>query len=144
VKITNGLGADATPRYSPDGKYLAWRAQARAGYESDRWRLMLLERSTGKVTSLTESIDRWVNSFVWAPDSSSLFFTTGDRGRQGIQWISAKGGEMHTAAAGDSELDDMMLARDGKTMVYTQQTGESPVEIYRAASSGALLRRSPI
>jgi Tol biopolymer transport system component len=79
VKITNGLGADATPRYSPDGKYLAWRAQARAGYESDRWRLMLLERSTGKVTSLTESIDRWVNSFVWAPDSSSLFFTTGSR-----------------------------------------------------------------
>ncbi|MGA2154870.1 MAG: S9 family peptidase [Bryobacteraceae bacterium] len=136
VKITNGLGADATPRYSPDGKYLAWRAQARAGYEADRWQLMLLERSTGKVANLTESIDRWVNSFVWAPDSNSLFFTTGDRGRQAIQWIPIKGGAMHIAAAGDSELDDMMLTHDGKTMVYTQQTGESPVEIYRAASSG--------
>ncbi|HEY1217351.1 MAG: S9 family peptidase [Bryobacteraceae bacterium] len=136
VKITNSPGADATPRYSPDGKYLAWRAQARAGYESDRWQLMVLERSTGKVTGLTENIDRWVNSFVWAPDSSSLFFTTGDRGRQAIQWIAVKGGAMHVAAAGDSELDDMVLARDGKTMVYTQQTGESPIEIYRAASSG--------
>ncbi len=138
VKITSNPAADATPRYSPDGKYLAWRAQARAGYESDRWRLMLLERSTGKVTSLTESLDRWVNSFVWAPDSSRLFFTTGDRGRQAIQWISVKGGEMHVAAAGDSELDDMMLAPDGKTMVYTQQTGASPVEIYRGASSGGV------
>ncbi|MFY9728133.1 MAG: S9 family peptidase [Bryobacteraceae bacterium] len=136
VKITSNPAADATPRYSPDGKYLAWRAQARAGYESDRWRLMVLERSTGKVTSLTESLDRWVNSFVWAPDSSRLFFTTGDRGRQAIQWISVKGGEMHVAAAGDSELDDMMLAPDGKTMVYTQQTGESPIEIYRAESLG--------
>ncbi len=39
-------------------------------------------------------------------------------------------------ASGDSELDDMQLTRDGKTMVYTQQTGVSPVEIYRASSSG--------
>jgi len=136
VKITSNPGADASPRYSPDGKYLAWRSQARAGYESDRWRLMVLERPTGKVTSLTESIDRWVQSFVWAPDSNTLFFTTGDRGRQAIDWISVKGGAMHVAAAGDSELDDMTLTRDGKIMVYTQQTGQSPVEIYRAESSG--------
>ena len=37
---------------------------------------MTLERSTGKVTNLTESLDRWVNSFTWSPDSASLFFTT--------------------------------------------------------------------
>ena len=48
VKITITLGADANPRYSPDGKYIAWRAQLRAGYESDRWRLMTLERSHGQ------------------------------------------------------------------------------------------------
>ena len=65
-----------TASISPGGR------RSRAGYESDRWRLMVLERATGKVTSLTESLDRWVNSFTWAPDSSSLFFTTGDRGRQ--------------------------------------------------------------
>src|SRR5262249_24862765 len=81
-KITLTPGADSSPRYSPDGKYLAWRAQVRARYESDRWRLMTLERSTGKVNNLTESVDRWVNSFTWAPDSASLFFTMNDRGRQ--------------------------------------------------------------
>ncbi len=45
VKITITPGADSNPRYSPDGKYIAWRAQLRGGYESDRWRLMTLERS---------------------------------------------------------------------------------------------------
>ena len=39
-KITTGPGADNTPLYSPDGKFLAFRSQARGGYESDRWRLM--------------------------------------------------------------------------------------------------------
>ena len=72
MKITSTPGADSSPRYSPDGKYIAWRAQVRAGYESDRWRLMVLERATGKVTNLTESLDRWVNSFTWSPDSRPL------------------------------------------------------------------------
>jgi dipeptidyl aminopeptidase/acylaminoacyl peptidase len=135
-KITFNPGADSSPRYSPDGKYLAWRAQVRAGYESDRFRLMTLERATGKLTSLTENLDRWVNSFAWSPDSATLFFTTGDRGRQPIETIPVTGGSSRIAASADGELDDMQLTRDLKTMVYTQQTGVSPVEIYRAASTG--------
>ena len=136
VKITITPGADSNPRYSPDGKYIAWRAQLRAGYESDRWRLMTLERSSGKVANLTENLDRWVNSFTWSPDSANLFLTTSDRGRQAIHVIPTAGGASRTVASGDSELDDMQLTRNGRTMVYTQQSGVSPVEIYRASSSG--------
>jgi dipeptidyl aminopeptidase/acylaminoacyl peptidase len=136
VKITLTMGADSNPRYSPDGRYIAWRAQQRAGYESDRWRLMTLERSTGKVTNLTESLDRWVNSFTWSPDSGRLFFTMNDRGRQAIQVMPLTGGAAGRVASGDSELDDMQLTRNGRTMVYTQQSGISPVEIFRASSSG--------
>lgn len=137
-KITANPGADLSPRYSPDGKYLAWRAQFRAGYESDRFRLMVLERATGAVTNLTETLDRWVNSFTWSPDSANIFFTTADRGRQAIQLISVHGGPLRIAASGDDELDDMQLTHDSKTMVYTQQTGVSPVEIFRASSSGGM------
>ncbi len=135
-RITSNPGADSGPKYSPDGKYIAWRTQTRAGYESDRWRLVVLERATGRLTNLTESIDRWVNSFAWSPDSTNLFFTTADRGRQAIQFMSVNGGAVRMAASGDSELDDMQFTHDGKTMVYTQQTGVSPTEIYRASSSG--------
>ena len=135
-KITITAGADISPHYSPDGRYIAWRAQTRAGYESDRWRLLVLERATGRVTNLTENLDRWVNSFAWAPESTGLFFTTGDRGRQAIQLIPISGGGVHSVASGDGELDDVQLTRNGKTMVYTQQTGVSPVEIFRASSGG--------
>jgi dipeptidyl aminopeptidase/acylaminoacyl peptidase len=135
-KISSTAGADASPKYSPDGKYLAWRAQTRAGYESDRWRLMVLERSLGRLGNLTENLDRWVNSFTWSPDSQNLFFTVGDRGRQNIQVMSVNGGAARNVASGDSELDDMQFTRDGRTMVYTQQTGMSPTEIYRVVSTG--------
>jgi dipeptidyl aminopeptidase/acylaminoacyl peptidase len=135
-KITANPAADNSPQYSPDGKYLAYRAQVRAGYESDRWRLMLLERATGKLTNLTEPIDRWVGSFAWGPDSSRLFFAIQDRGRQYIQFISVNGGAAPVALSGESYLDDMQLTPDGKAMVYTRQSGSSPIEIFRAGSSG--------
>jgi len=135
-KITANPAADNSPQYSPDGKYLAYRAQFRAGYESDRWRLMLLERATGKLTNLTEPIDRWVESFTWGPDSSRLFFSAQDRGRQYVQFISVNGGAAPISLSGDNVLDDMQLAPDGKAMVYTRQNGASPIEIFRAESAG--------
>jgi len=135
-KITTNPAADDGPRYSPDGRYLAWRAQVRPGYESDRWRLWVMDRATGQVTDLTENMDRWVNSFVWSPDSASLFFTVEDRGRQSIQFKSVKGGETRVAVSGDSVLDDMQFTPDGKTLVYTQQTGTQPIGIYRASAQG--------
>src|SRR4051794_12671275 len=135
-KITSSPGADASPKYSPDGKYIGWRAQTRGGYESDRWRLMVLERSIGRVGNLTESLPNWVNSFTWSPDSANLFFTMLDRGRQVIQMMSVNGGAARIVASGDSELDDMQFTRDGRTMIYTQQSGIAPTEIYRAASTG--------
>jgi dipeptidyl aminopeptidase/acylaminoacyl peptidase len=135
-KITSNPGADSNPQYSPDGKYLAWRAQVRPGYESDRWRLWVMERATGRVTDLTDNIDRWVTGFVWSPDSANLFFTTEDRGRQSIQFKSVKGGEARVALSGDNHLDEMQFTPDGKTLVYTQQSGVQPNAIYRASSGG--------
>ena len=46
--------SDSSPLYSPDGRYIAYRAQQRPGYESDRFRLMLYDRKTGEKKNLTE------------------------------------------------------------------------------------------
>jgi dipeptidyl aminopeptidase/acylaminoacyl peptidase len=135
-KITINSGADSSPLYSPDGKYIGYRAQFRAGYESDRWRLQVLERATGKVTNLTENIDRWINGFIWSPDSSKLFFTSEDRGRQPIEYLPVTGGGIRNAVNGDNHLDEMQLTRNGEYIVYTMQSGSQPVEIYRGAASG--------
>jgi dipeptidyl aminopeptidase/acylaminoacyl peptidase len=135
-KITLSPGADDAPLYSPDGKYLAFRSQARAGYESDRWRLMVLERATGKTTILTDSLDRWVEGFTWSPDSTRLFFTVEDRGRTGLQMISVAGGGIRNVISGDSSIDDVQFSGDGSFMIYTEQSGSRPVEIFRASATG--------
>jgi dipeptidyl aminopeptidase/acylaminoacyl peptidase len=135
-RITSGPGGERSPLYSPDGKYLAFRSQARAGYESDRWRLMSLERTTGLTTALNEGLDRSVSSMAWSPDSSRIFFVVDDRGRNSIQFVAAKGGGTRVAVSGDSHVDDVQFTPDGKTMLYTENSGSRPVEIFRASSGG--------
>ena len=135
-KITISPGGDDAPLYSPDGKYLAFRSQQRAGYESDRFRLMVLERATGRTTSLTDTLDRWVESFTWSPDSTRLFFTVEDRGATQLQMIAVTGGGARIIIPGLSSVDDVQFTSDGRTMIYTENTGSRPTEIFRVPSSG--------
>src|SRR5882757_5385319 len=81
LKVSLSLGSDDGPAYSPDGKWLAFRSQARPGYESDRFRLMVLDRETMKSAELLPKFDRWVDEFVWAPDSETIYFASGDQGK---------------------------------------------------------------
>jgi len=137
-KITVNPGADASPQYSPDGRWLAYRSQQQPGYESDRWRLIVLDRSTGTTNAVTDTLDRPVESFAWSHDSKNLFFSVIDRGRQSIQMVPAIGGAMRVIVSGPSSADDMQLTEDGKTMIYTAHSGSAPLEIYRASSSGGV------
>jgi dipeptidyl aminopeptidase/acylaminoacyl peptidase len=136
-KISNSLGADSSPQYSPDGKWLAWRVQLRAGYESDRWRLIVMERASSATTVLTENIDRHVTGFAWHPDSKRIAFLTEDRGRQHAQLIPVTGGATRALTQGSSHVDDLQFTADGRTIVYTEVSGSSPTEIYKASSGSA-------
>jgi dipeptidyl aminopeptidase/acylaminoacyl peptidase len=136
IKVSTSPGADNSPAYSPDGKYLAWRSQSRVGYEADRWRLVVMDRTLKLITVLTDAVDRQVESFTWSPDSHNLFFTTIDRGLQAIQFIPVTGGGTRIAVSGHATFDDMQFTADGKTIVFTRQSGNSPAEICRASSSG--------
>lgn len=135
-RLTNNPAADSGPLYSPDGKFLAYRSQSRPGYESDRWKLLIQELATGRITPVSETMDRSVAGFAWTADSSRLFFTVEDRGRHVLYMIPSKGGASRLLASGPTTIDDIQLTADGKTMIYTEQSGSSPVEIYRTESSG--------
>jgi dipeptidyl aminopeptidase/acylaminoacyl peptidase len=135
-KVTSNPGADNSPAYSPDGKYLAYRSQVRPGYESDRWRLFVLERATGKLTIPTDAIDRSVDSFTWSPDSTRLFFTYEDRGNEAIWFVGIDGSGARRAISGLNTLGDMQFSADGKTIIFTRQSGSSPIEICKASSTG--------
>ncbi len=128
-------GSDSTPLYSPDGKYLAIRSQYRAGYESDRFRLQLIERATGKFFDLTDTFDRWVESVSWAPDSSRLYFTSEDAGDSPIYSIEVTGGLPREIVRGFN--DSPTLTSDGRTIVFSRNSVRFPNEIFTISAPTA-------
>ena len=71
-------GADQNPVYSPDGKFIAYASQARAKFESDRWRLMVYDRANKTSRELLPTWDRNADGYIWSPDMSSVLVATTD------------------------------------------------------------------
>ena len=67
-------GYDINPKFSPDGKYIAWQSMERDGYESDRNRLCVMDLGSKKKTYITESFESGVDDYCWNNNSQSLYF----------------------------------------------------------------------
>src|SRR5947207_10466674 len=87
-KISTSPGSDSTPLYSPDGKYIAWRSQGRAGFEADKQSLIFYQRQSREMRNATADWDRSVGSLTWSPDSEMIFLTAEDHGESLICWWS--------------------------------------------------------
>ena len=68
------VGYDLNPKFSPDGRYVAWLSMQRDGYEADRQRLCVYDLKEGTKSYVTESFDSNVDDFCWAPDSRTIYY----------------------------------------------------------------------
>ena len=132
-QVTTNPAADGYPRYSPDGKYMAYRAQRRAGFEADRWELMLYDRERRTSRSLTSSLDAHVGAFAWAPDSKTIYCESEIRAASPLLAVPIAGGEIRTVVS-EHANHDLIVTPDGKALVFTRTSAVRPAEIYRAPS----------
>ncbi|HEY4380191.1 MAG TPA: S9 family peptidase [Acidobacteriaceae bacterium] len=136
VKVSTSPGSDDGPAYSPDGKWLAWRSQARGGFESDKFRLVVMDRETKTIKDLIPKFDDWVDEFAWAPNSSFILFTGSHQGESPLRLVAI---QEHVESSGDfetrtrpetGEFSDLRLA-DGVGIVAMRMTIDHPSEVVR-------------
>ncbi|MDQ3820008.1 MAG: S9 family peptidase [Acidobacteriota bacterium] len=120
---------DGSPKYSPDGKYIAYRMQKQPGYESDLFRLALYDRSTGKSTVLTENFRNWIDEFQWAKDSKSIYFFAEVEGQNPLYRLDINSKAI-TQILADKSIDasDFDPAQD--RLLYIKRSVGEPNEIY--------------
>jgi len=141
VKITTlnekMLGYDNHPKYSPDGKYISFASQERAGFESDRIRLMLYDRTTRKISELTKNFDQWVMEHIWSKDSRSIYFTAPIKGCYHIFNLTVSDNKINQITKGDFDFAGLSITDDSKTLVFGRCNFLQPLDIFQMPISSA-------
>jgi dipeptidyl aminopeptidase/acylaminoacyl peptidase len=140
-RITTNPANDWGPAYSPDGRWIAYRAQKQPGYESDRWRLMLYNRQSTKQLNLTEDFDQSVESLAWSPDSNTIYFQAQDKFEMPLYSIAAPLGSTPKPILTDGFNMEFAVSADGKMLALTRTSLALPSEIFVAGSDGSGLRQ---
>jgi dipeptidyl aminopeptidase/acylaminoacyl peptidase len=130
--------ADGAPQFSPDGKWLAYRAQKRPGYEADRWDLMLLPADgKGKPRNLTAEFDGSADQFVWLPDSETIYFSTEDRAKTWYYATTLKSaGAARITFISQHSNHDLSVSADGKRMAFSRSAMNFPPDVFVSTDKG--------
>jgi len=133
-RITTRTGADTSPAYSPDGRWIAYRSQSRDGYESDLWELWLYDRRAGTSKRIAADFPNWIDSATWMPDSKSLIVDAPLAGKSALYEITLDGRATLIDRSGTAGSID--IAPDGKTIYFAMSTLKRPVDIYSITRNG--------
>jgi dipeptidyl aminopeptidase/acylaminoacyl peptidase len=136
-KITENPGFDGNPVYSPDGNYIAYHAQLVAANESDRWRVMLYDRKSGKSENLTEKFDRSAQELAWSPDSKSIFFTAENETLMPVYSMSARAGAEPKKIVTEGFNTGISFSKDGKALAFERTSLTMPAEVFVAGGDGS-------
>ncbi len=141
-RVTTNPGFDWNPVYSPDGRYIAYRAQLTAEYESDRWRVMLYDRQSGKSENLTETtFDRSPDELAWSADSKTIYFAAENETLAPVYALDARGGGAPKKIVADGFNADLNVSSDGKTLVFRRTSLTMPAELFAALNDGSGVRQ---
>lgn len=142
--ITAGMnGYDASPMYTPDGKYLLFRSQKTPTFEADRWRIMRYNPANGEIVELTRGFDEQVSEMVVSPDSRMIYFTAGQRGREPIFSVPVEPDLRARIATHVKKVADagyatgLNISSDGRTLVFASNSMNAPNEITRVNTDGS-------
>lgn len=122
-KLSDNPAMDTTPRYSPDGQSLAWRAQRRPGFESDKWELWIMDRATGKVVRTTQAFDQSFGDFQW--QGQDLVGVSDQQGHADLFRWDGKGLQRLSKGL---HIEGFALAKDHAVVVSTSLT--KPQDLY--------------
>jgi dipeptidyl aminopeptidase/acylaminoacyl peptidase len=144
---TDNRAADGAPQFSPDGKWFAYRAQKRPGYEADKWNLFVLPadsldekdaKKRPKARNLTSEFEVSAEDFIWLPDSERIYFGADDRGKHFYFVTNIKEDKPpeRSTFIRHNTNGSLTVSADGKRFAFTRMAMHHPNEVFVAVNTG--------
>ena len=128
-------GADENPVYSPDGKLILYHSQARAGFESDRWRLMSYDRSSARVARAAAAVGSQRRQLRSSPPTATACSSrpSTHRARNSIAPPSRTASRARRCSCSPSATTRRpSLDHAGRTIAWLQDAADRPSEVFVA------------
>lgn len=124
------VGYDTNPKFSADGRYVAWLSMARDGYESDRNRLLVYDLQTGQKNYVSEQFDSNVDDFCWSDiNSDELYFIGVWHATENLYVTNLKG-EVRQLTDNWADFGSLKMMRNGKNIIAERHSYTESADLY--------------
>jgi dipeptidyl aminopeptidase/acylaminoacyl peptidase len=128
--LVSWKGADTSPRYSPDGKWLAFASDGGepkwAGHED----VYIMSAQGGEPKKLSPTPDRNFGIAGWSADSKEIYINETDRTSSRIFAVPVDGGKPRVITSGSGNYSSASFSQDGTLMAFIYQTAETAPDVY--------------
>ena len=127
-KLTGHTAGESSPRWSPDGKKIAYLHSLTGYGQKD---LHIISAEGGASTNLTATqLDRNADLPVWSPDGATIYFIAMDRVRWQLYSASRTQNAIRQITRGDCVIGEISIADDGDTFLCTRSESRAPADVW--------------
>jgi dipeptidyl aminopeptidase/acylaminoacyl peptidase len=141
-RLTDNLGPDNQPSFSPDGQWIAYSSSDLRNSSADQNDLKVISVQGGAPRNLTSDLDYSVSSIEWSSDGRFIYFATAEGLTSKLYKIAVTGGKPTEVAFGPGFVfGNFSATANGGAWVVTGATLDEPNIVYLTAADGRAPRR---
>ena len=123
-------GADNSPRYSPDGRWVAFSSHGGNPERIGLGDAYVIAASGGEARKLADSPDRNVGRVTWSGDGSMIYFTEAVHTTRQLLALPVDGESPRQITQGDGVFGSFAFNAERDRMAFIYQDSDTPADVH--------------
>ena len=128
--VVRRTGVDSSPRWSPDGRWIAFLSTEGRTEWIANWYLCVVPAGGGAPRNLTPDFKEFLFSPEWSADGRAIFFRSPDGFRNQLFRVAPDSGEIRPLLSGDPVWSDFSFSADTRKAAFLGTDARTPAEVF--------------